>query len=77
VRAVDKLLGREGLRNGDFVLLRNSLRNIKLEGRWLGPYRIREVSDAGYYRLNEMDGMEMKESFAGNRLKRFFRRGEG
>ena len=78
VRAVGKLLGRQGLRIGDFVLLHNSLRDIKLEGQWLGPYRIREVSDAGYYRLSEMDGAEMKGLFAENRLKSvFFRRGEG
>ena len=50
--------------------------SVKLEDRWLGPYRIREVSEVGYYRLNELDGVELKESFAGNRLKKFFVRDE-
>lgn len=43
--------GRQELKVGDLVLLHNSAidtsHNVKLEGRWLGPYRVREVSDAG------------------------------
>jgi hypothetical protein len=61
------------------VLLYNSTktsgaRQTKLDFSWLGPYRIREVSPAGYYRPEELDGAQLAESFAGNRLKRFFSR---
>lgn len=68
------------LRVGDLALLCNSANetshNVKLEDRWLGPYRVREVSEAGYYRLEELDGVELKEAIAGNRLKKFFERGD-
>ena len=70
----------ETLSVGDLVLLHNSSivksHNIKLLDCWLGPYRIREVSDAGFYRLEELDGVHLTESFAGNRLKRFYPRAE-
>ena len=74
-----KRLRPEGLKVGDLVLLYNSVktpgaRRTKLDHNWLGPYRIWEVSKAGYYRLEELDGVRLKESFAGNRLKRFFSR---
>ena len=67
------------LKVGDLVLLHNSaktsgMRQTKLDFNWLGPYRIREASPAGYYRLEELDGAQLMESFAGNRLKRFFSR---
>ena len=65
---------------GDLVLLHNTAiqtsHNVKLEDQWFGPYRIREVSELGFYRLDELDGVELQESFAGNRLKRFFARTE-
>jgi transposase InsO family protein len=65
---------------GDLILLFNSAkensreRKGKLADNWFGPYRIREVSDSGYYRLAELDGAEFRESFAGNRLMKFFPR---
>ena len=65
---------------GDLVLLHNSSieksHNVKLEDQWRRPYRIRESTDSSYYRLSELDGTELKGSFAGNRLKRFFSRQE-
>ena len=49
---------------------------VKLTNQWYGPYRIREApADSTYYRLIELDGTELAESFAGDRLKRFFPRG--
>jgi hypothetical protein len=45
--------------------------NVKLEDQWFGPYRIREIGDSGYYRLDELDGTELRDAFAGNRIKRF------
>ena len=66
---------------GDLVLLHNSSieksHNVKLDDRWLGPYRIRDVRDNGSYLLTELDGTELRGSVAGNRLKRFFVRSEG
>jgi len=66
---------KHSLQVGDLVLLHNTAidksHNVKLEDRWLGPYRIHKIADSGYYRLNELDGVELKESFAGNRLKKF------
>ena len=74
-----KRLRSEKLKVGDLVLLHNSAktpgaRRTKLDFNWLGPYCIWEVSEAGYYRLEELDGVQLKESVAGNRLKRFFSR---
>ena len=69
------------LRLGDLVLIyisKNQLsraRKIKIHDRWIGPYRIREIpADSTYYFLEELDGVELKESFAGNRLRKFFTR---
>jgi hypothetical protein len=65
---------------GDLVLLFNSAkensreRKGKLADNWFGPYRVREVSESGYYKLAELDGTEFRESFAGNRLMKFFPR---
>jgi len=65
---------------GDLVLLHNTSiqksHNKKLEDNWFGPYRVREVTDSGYYRIEELDGTILTESIAGNRLKRFFTRQE-
>jgi hypothetical protein len=66
---------------GDLVLVHDTRhandrsRSRKLEFRWLGPYCIREVTpDSTHYYLNELNGTQLKRSFAGNRLKRFFSR---
>ena len=49
---------------------------VKLMNQWYGPYCIREVPvDSTYYRLIELDGTELAESFAEDRLKCFFPRG--
>ena len=68
---------------GDLVLLHQSKNltsrsvKMKLDDRWFGPYRIREVpQDSTFYRLEELDGIPLKATFAGDRLKRFFSRAE-
>jgi len=67
------------LRAGDLVLLHNTAikktrtRDHVFDSYWRGLYRIREVSEAGFYRLNELDGAQLRASFAGNRLKNSFR----
>ena len=67
-------------RSGTHITVKNlnsrSVRN-KLDDRWFGPYRIREIpDDSTFYKLEELDGTHLKATFAGNRLKRFFSRAE-
>ena len=66
------------IREGDLVLMHNTRIqkswDKKLDNNWLGPYRVREVSGVGFYRLMELDGSVLRESVAGNRLKKFFSR---
>jgi hypothetical protein len=66
---------------GDLVLLHNTVlqhsHSYKLDDKWRGPYRIREIPEnSTFYRLEELDGTPLAASFAGNRLKRFFTRSE-
>ena len=66
---------------GDLVLVhltKNQFnRSRKINDRWIGPYRIREIpADSTYYLLEELDGVHLKENFAGNRLRKFFTRRE-
>jgi hypothetical protein len=71
---------KQQIRIGDLVLLHNTSietsHNVKLEDQWTGPYRIWEVAETGYYRLEELEGTHLEESFAGNRLKKFFSRND-
>jgi len=68
------------LRVGDLVLLHRTkystsrTRAVKLDDRWSGPYRIREIPDDSTFYLLELDGAPLAGTFAGNRLKRFFSR---
>jgi hypothetical protein len=64
---------------GDLVLVVHAMKErcsgsrYKWDDNWFGPYRICEVSDSGFYRLEELDGTRLTSTFAGNRLKRPFR----
>jgi hypothetical protein len=71
------------LAENDPVLLHDTIRDDsvtsgnKLRMRWVGPYRIAQVKNNGAYQIKEFDGTVLRESIAGNRLKRFyFRAGE-
>ena len=71
------------LKVGDLVLLYNTVtaksRSVKhkLEDKWRGPYRIREIpQNSTHYYLEELDGVPLAKSFAGNRLKKYFSRFE-
>ena len=68
---------------GDLVLLHHTKdsysrsRARKLDDRWFGPYRIREIpDDSTFYWLEEFDGTSLATTIAGNRLRRFFARTE-
>ena len=61
------------------VLLHNTVLDKqwsrKLDNRWMGPYLIRMVRlDLGTYLLDELDRTGLSEVYAGDRLKKFFRR---
>lgn len=75
----NKRLRTASLHVGNLVLLHNTIlehsHSRKLDDKWRGPYRIREVvEDSTFYRLEELDGTALAASFAGNRLKLFFKR---
>jgi len=79
----DKRIRSEKLEVGDLVLLLISkdqfsrARAKKLVDKWCGPYQIYEApEDSTFYRLEELDGVKLTESFAGNRLKKFYLRKE-
>ncbi|GBG69338.1 hypothetical protein CBR_g4034 [Chara braunii] len=65
---------------GDVVLLYySSLEkqwSMKLDKRWLGPYRIVRVGDFGAYQIEELNGTEWKDWVFGTRLKKFVAREE-
>ena len=51
--------------------------NQALDFRWLGPYKIAKTyTDKGYYRLKELgnDSPWLRQTFAGNKLKLFYKR---
>lgn len=48
----------------------------KLLPRWRGPYRVKLAHDKGFYKLEELDGAQLRGTYAGNRLKRFHARGQ-
>jgi hypothetical protein len=50
-------------------------RKTKLLYRWLGPFRVKKANKLkGSYVLEEMDGTQLKRTYAGNRLKKFLTR---
>ena len=76
-----KRLRGSPLQLGDLVLLFNSRKQTsrtcanKLDDNWFGLYRIREIPEnLTYYLLEELDGVPLASSIAGNRVKKFFSR---
>ena len=75
---------KHGIRNeelavGSIVLLHDTRRekdmSRKLSYKWLGPYRICDmVKDKGTYMLEELDGSRLADTFAGDRVKKFYLR---
>ncbi len=57
----------------DSVAVINVSASKKFNYRWIGLYRITE-SDffKGTYRVSELDGVILRGTYAGNRLKRFY-----
>jgi hypothetical protein len=72
------------LKDGDLVLVydirhidKDKSRNTKLLYRWLGPYRIQRSNQLkGSYVLEELDGIPLARTYAGNRLKKFVQRNQ-
>ncbi|KJF59950.1 uncharacterized protein CIMG_12629 [Coccidioides immitis RS] len=68
---------------GDLVLLHNTKeeqnmsRNNTLHFQWLELYRVKSANqELGAYHLEELDGTELKESIAENRLKKYLMKPE-
>jgi hypothetical protein len=68
---------------GELVLLHNTMREAdmsrdqKMLFRWLGPYRVKKaIALKGTYVLEELNGVDLGGTVAGNRLKRFYVRPE-
>ena len=75
----NRRIRKEKLEIGDMVLLHNTSFekqwSKKLDNRWLGPYKIRQIKeDCGTYLLNELDGTQLKGTYAGDRIRQFFPR---
>ena len=50
-------------------------RDLKLDERWQGPYRVREKPpDSSFYLLEEIDGTPLKRKYAGDQVKKYFPR---
>ena len=72
-------LQKERLEVGDLVLVYNAVTvktntlDNKLKDHWQRPYRIRKVpKDSTHYYLEELDGVKLKGTFAGDNLKLFY-----
>lgn len=68
------------LNTDDMVLVYDSANDkswsttIKLNNRWLGPYKIFKIEDNGSFRLKELDGTKLYGTVSGDRLKKFLSR---
>ena len=66
------------IRVNDLVLVYDEARRIdkstfrKLQWRWKGPYRVREIAPKRVYLLSTLDGCPIDGSFPPKRVKRFF-----
>jgi hypothetical protein len=67
--AYDRLVKRDPLGVGDWVLLRREAR-LKFMSRWLGPYKIRQVGPNGTYQLEDPQGVVKPDWVHRDRLKR-------
>ena len=43
----------------------------KLQPKWQGPFQIKTALEKGFYKLEDLNGTEMRGTLHGNRLKRF------
>ena len=57
---------------GDLVLRRKQKLGHKLESRWDGPFRVKEVTRPGAYRLTTMQGVDIPNSWNIEHLRRFY-----
>ena len=66
---------------GDLVLLHNTRldkqHTDKLKDRWLGPYRVVEITKHGTHVLEELDGTPMCGTAPPDRVKKFYPREYG
>ena len=67
------------IKEDDLVLMHNTknerdmLRNNTLRFQWLGPYHIQKtMNDRESYYLEKLDGTEIKDSCAGDQIRRYY-----
>jgi hypothetical protein len=64
---------------GDLVLVYNKSLEDQwgklFANRWNGPFKVKEHLPKGSYLLEELDGTELKRTYAASHIKRFFPRG--
>ena len=70
---------REPLDPGDLVLVYNKSLEDQwgklFANSWNGPFKVKEHLPKGSYLLEELDGTELKRTYAASHIKRFFPRG--
>jgi hypothetical protein len=70
---------QEPLDPGNLVLVYNKILEDQwgklFANRWNGPFKVKEQLPKGSYLLEEMDGTELKRTYAASHIKRFFPRG--
>jgi hypothetical protein len=70
---------QEPLDPGDLVLVYNKSLEDQwgklFANRWNGPFKVKEQLPKGSYLLEELDGTELKRTYAASHIKRFFPRG--
>ena len=67
-----KLPQDTGIREGKLVLLFDSRHKDfpgKLQTRWIGPYRVRQIFDNGTLQLEQLDGIPLETRTNGSRVK--------
>ena len=70
---------RKSLEPGTLVLVYNKSLEDQwgklFSNRWNGPFKVKKQLTGGSYILEELDGTELKRSFAASHIKRFYPRG--
>jgi hypothetical protein len=70
---------QEPLDPGELVLVYNKSLEDQwgklFANRWNGPFKVKEQLPKGSYLLEELDGTELKRTYAASHIKRFFPRG--
>jgi len=71
---------RKPLEEGQLVLIYNKSLEDQwgklFSNRWNGPFKVKRQLPGGSYILEELDGTELKRTYAASHIKRFYPRGK-